>query len=137
MSKSQSASGVAVGAILVGKLLLSTLAAGTFGSPPVTVGDPAANSRVPAWDAAGLGQLPWQGISCAYLTADGNRVAVGTMAPRGDPNVFLIDSEGKIIEQHAVGMRWIGEVCASDGGEVVAAVCTSPRGAAGDEPAVF
>jgi glyoxylase-like metal-dependent hydrolase (beta-lactamase superfamily II) len=59
------------------------------------------------------------------------------MAPPGDPNVFLIDSGGKVVEQHAVGQRWIGEVVAMADGHGVAAICTSPTGAAEDDPALF
>src|SRR3954471_24444775 len=139
MSRSRSAGGVAVWAVLAGGLLLSSMAPAMFASPPITIGAPAAATRVPAWDAAGLGPLPWQGVSCAHLTADGRRVAVGTIAPVGDPNVFLVDAEGKVVEQHAVGQRWIGEVAAAGGGgaAVVAAVCTAPAGSAEDNPALF
>lgn len=137
MSRSRLASGVAVWALSAGGLLLSSLGSATFASSRIQVGDPVAATRVPAWNAAGLGQLPWQGISCTHLSPDGKWFAVGTIAPLGDPNVFLIDSQGKIVEQHAVGQRWIGEIAAGGGGAVVAAVCTSPEGSAEDNPALF
>ncbi len=95
------------------------------------------STRVPLWNARGLGPLPWQGIACVDMTADGKFIAVGTIAPPGDPNVFLLDADGKLLEQHAVGQRWINEVAVGDGGAFISAVCTSPTGAAGDVPAIF
>src|SRR5438105_1812822 len=71
---------------------LLVLAGSAFpaGQPTTTVGGPAGKTRVPAWDARGSGPLPWQGIACVDMTADGQFVAVGTIAPPGDPNVFLL-----------------------------------------------
>jgi glyoxylase-like metal-dependent hydrolase (beta-lactamase superfamily II) len=71
------------------------------------------------------------------MTADGRFIAIGTIAPPGDPNVFLLDGDGKLLEQHAVGQRWINEIVVGEGGAFVAALCTSPTGAAGDPPAIF
>ena len=101
------------------------------------VGPSARVSRVPAWNASGLGPLPWQGISCVDLSPDGKWIAVGTMAPRGDPNVFLLDAEGKIIEHHAVGQRWISEVAAYPDGAGITAICTTPRGDASEVATLF
>src|SRR5438132_649512 len=105
---------------LVGLLLASP---GFFSAQPTTdVGKPAAQTKVPQWDARGLGPLPWQGIACVDMTADGKFVAVGTIAPPGDPNVFLLDANGKLLEQHAVGQRWINEVAVGDNGAFVTAL---------------
>jgi glyoxylase-like metal-dependent hydrolase (beta-lactamase superfamily II) len=103
----------------------------------VSAQEPAAPSRVPKWNARGLGPLPWQGIACVDMTADGKYIAIGTIAPPGDPNVFLLDGDGKLLEQHSVGQRWINEIVVGDGGAFMAALCTSPTGAAGDPPAIF
>ncbi len=128
------------------RALLSTIAATAIllltytpapGTPAMTIDAEPHPTRVPAWNAAGIGPLPWQGISCVHLTGDGKFIAVGTMAPLGDPNVFLLDSNGKILEQHAAGIRWIGEVAALSDGPSLAAICTSPTGAAEDDPALF
>src|SRR2546423_3871066 len=84
---------------------LLVLAGSAFpaGQPATSVGGPAGKSKVPAWDARGLGPLPWQGIACVDMNADGRFVAVGTIAPPGDPNVFLLGEGGKVLEQHTVG----------------------------------
>ena len=42
-------------------------------------------SRVPGWNARGLGPLPWQGVACVDVSQDGRFTAVGTIAPPGDP----------------------------------------------------
>ena len=98
-------------------------------------GPPATASRVPAWDARGAGLLPWQGIACIDLSEDGRFAAIGTIAPPGDPNVFLVDEQGKLSAQHEAGRRWIHEVAVTDDG-FVAALCTTPTGEAGDRPLV-
>src|SRR5262245_7885117 len=56
---------------------LLVLAGSAFpaGQPTTTVGGPAGQTKVPAWDARGLGPLPWQGIACVDMTADGKFVA--------------------------------------------------------------
>jgi glyoxylase-like metal-dependent hydrolase (beta-lactamase superfamily II) len=118
-------------------LFLALPASLSVASPTIEIGPASVASRVPAWDAAGLGPLPWEGVSCIDITADGKYIGVGTMAPLGDPNVFLLDSSGKIVEQHAVGQRWIGEIAVFANGPGVAAICTSPTGDAGDEEALF
>ncbi len=116
-------------------LVASSLSCG----PARAAGQAADRSRVPAWDARGLGALPPQGIACLDASADGRFVAVGTISPWGDPNVFLLDGDGRIVEQLCAGRRWIGEVRVADDGGSLAAVCTTPEGTAGDAPrlAVF
>ena len=52
--------------------------------------DPAQGSRVPKWDARGVGPLPWQGIACVDMNDEGTFIAVGTIAPPDDPNVFQV-----------------------------------------------
>jgi hypothetical protein len=41
------------------------------------VGPSPAATRVPAWDARGLGPLPWQGIACTDMTGDGKMDLAG------------------------------------------------------------
>ena len=105
---------------------------GLAGEQPVRLGPPQKESRVPAWDARGLGPLPWQGIACADLSDDGRFIALGTIALPGDMNVFVLDENGKLLRQHSAGKRWINEVAAGDAGAFVAALCTTPTGQAGD-----
>jgi len=100
--------------------------------------DPAGQpSRVPKWDARGVGPIPWQGIACADMTADGRHVAVGTIAPPGDPNVFLLDGDGKVAGQYKAGERWVGAVAIAPGGVAVSALCAIPKGTAGDSPEIY
>ena len=75
---------------------------------------------MPRWDARGLGELPWQGIACLDLSEDGRFLAAGTVAPPGDPNLFLLDDRGSVVEQRRAGMRWINEVTVSDDGRSIA-----------------
>ncbi len=94
-------------------------------------------SKAPAWDARGIGPLPWQGVSALQVSADGRRIVVGTMAPTDDPNVIVLDGAGKVTAQHAVGQRWIESVAALPDGASVMALCTSADGTANDFPTVF
>jgi len=94
-------------------------------------------SRVPAWDARGLGPLPRQGIACLDVSDDGRFVAVGTIAAPGEPNLFVLDDKGKIVQQHRAGLRWLNEVSVSNDGSFVAALCTTPEGTAGDSPRLY
>ena len=64
----------------------------------VEIGRPAAQTAVPRWDLRGSDLLPWQGIACIDMSADGTRVAVGTIAPPGDPNVFVLDRDGAVVQ---------------------------------------
>ncbi len=97
----------------------------------------AAESRVPHWDARGLGPLPQQGIACLDASDDGRFVAVGTIAPPGVPNLFLLDENGRIVGQHRAGLRWLNEVTVSGDGRFVAALATTPEGTAGDQPRFY
>src|SRR5256885_1843915 len=81
-------------------------------------------TRVPRWDARGVGPLPWQGVACIDVNSDATRIAVGTIAPPGDPNVLLLDGDGKLLRQQHAGQRWINQV-ALDGDEI-RAICTMP-----------
>jgi glyoxylase-like metal-dependent hydrolase (beta-lactamase superfamily II) len=92
-------------------------------------------TRVPRWDAKGVGLLPGQGITSLDVSADGT-IVVGTIAPAGQPNVFELDSAGKLISRHEAGQRWIGEVAAVAKGRHYA-LCTTPAGRAEDVPTVF
>lgn len=103
----------------------------------VEIGPAAARSRVPRWDARGLGPLPWQGIACIDSSDDGRFLSVGTIAPPGDPNVFVLDENGTVVGQHRAGLRWINEVTISDDGRFVAALSTTPEGTAGDAPRLY
>jgi glyoxylase-like metal-dependent hydrolase (beta-lactamase superfamily II) len=102
----------------------------------IDIGKPARQSAVPKWDVRGTGTLAWQGIACADMTGNGRFVALGTIAPPGDPHVFLLDAAGKVVGQHRAGERWIGTVAVGDGGSPLAAFCTTPEGKAGDRPVV-
>ena len=92
----------------------------------VEIGPAVARSRVPRWDARGLGPLPWQGIACIDVSEDGRFLAVGTIAPPGDPNLFVLDENGKIVGQHRAGCRWINEVTISSDGRFVVGSVPSP-----------
>ncbi len=98
-----------------------------------------AASKAPAWDARGVGALPWQGVSAVNVSSDGRRVVVGTMAPADDPNVLVLDAaSGKVAAQYAVGQRWIEAVTALPGAEgSVMALCTNADGTANDFPTVY
>ena len=98
---------------------------------------PAAETRVPHWDARGLGPLVWQGISCLDVNESGSFFAVGTISPPGDQNLFLLDSSGKVVQQHRAGNRWLNEVAVSGDGRFVAALATTPEGTAGDTPRFY
>src|SRR5262249_1982757 len=91
----------------------------------------------PAWDARGVGMLPWQGMACLDVNDDATRIAVGTIAPPGDPNVIVLDGAGRVVRQTKVGQRWIDQVALGPGADEGFAVCTMPEGRAGDRPEVF
>jgi hypothetical protein len=80
--------------------------------------------------------LAWQGIACLDVNDDATRIALGTIAPAGDPNVVLLDADGRLLRQQRAGQRWINQV-ALGGDDVLRAVCTMPAGRAGDMPEVF
>jgi metallo-beta-lactamase class B len=98
---------------------------------------PSTQIQVPRWDARGLGPLPWQGVTCLDVNDDATRIAVGTIAPPGDPNVLLLDGDGKLLRQQRVGQRWIDQVALDPAGRALWAICTMPAGRAGDLPELF
>jgi glyoxylase-like metal-dependent hydrolase (beta-lactamase superfamily II) len=98
---------------------------------------PASASRVPHWDARGLGPLPRQAIACLDVSDEASEVAVGTIAPWGDPNVVRLGGDGRVLASHAVGQRWINHVAFARGAGDVLALCTMPEGRPGDFGSVF
>jgi glyoxylase-like metal-dependent hydrolase (beta-lactamase superfamily II) len=97
----------------------------------------AQSSKVPAWDARGLTAMAWQGVACLDVSPDGRHVAVGTVAPSGDPNVLLLGPDGRLVRSWAAGQRWIQDVVVARDGRTVLALCTTPEGRADDGPAAF
>src|SRR5260370_31726389 len=67
-------------------------------------------TKVPRWDARGVGPLPWQGIAWLDVNGDATRIALGTMAPPAGPNVPLLDGEGRLVRSQHAGQRWINQV---------------------------
>jgi metallo-beta-lactamase class B len=104
---------------------------------PVPAREPAGSgTKVPRWDARGVGLTAWQGVACLDVNDDATRIALGTIAPAGDPNVLLLDGDGKLLRQQRAGQRWINQV-ALGADDVLRAVCTMPAGRASDMPEVF
>ena len=103
----------------------------------VEIGPAVAHSGAPSWDARGLGPLPWQGIACLDMSDDGRSIAVGTIAPQGDSNLMQLDADGKIVGQHIAGQRWVNEATVSNDGRLIAGLCGTPQGTAGDMPRIF
>jgi glyoxylase-like metal-dependent hydrolase (beta-lactamase superfamily II) len=119
-------------ALIVLQLLLVTVAL-----EPVAAREPSAPAtKVPLWDARGVGPLPWQGVACLDVNEDATRIALGTIAPPGDPNVLLLDGDGKLLRQQSAGQRWINQVALGADDEL-RAICTMPAGRAGDMPELF
>jgi metallo-beta-lactamase class B len=77
------------------------------------------------------------GITSLDVSDDGKEIAVGTIAPAGDPNVIVLSDAGKILRQYKVGQQWIDSVAFVAGTNDVLAVCTMPAGKAGDHTEVF
>lgn len=96
----------------------------------------AQESRVPKWDARGVGPLAVQGITSLDVSADGSRITVGTIAPTGTPNVHVLDRDGKLVKSYVVNQRWIAQV-AGAANDRAFALTTMPGGTAGDEPKVI
>jgi hypothetical protein len=62
---------------------------------PARAQAPAApQSNVPHWDARGVGPPAWQGVACLDVNDDATRIALGTIAPAGEPNVLLLGADG-------------------------------------------
>ena len=75
---------------------------------PAPAREPAAReTKVPRWDARGVGPLAWQGIACLDVNDAATRIALGTIAPAGDPNVVLLNCNGKLLREQRAGQRWI------------------------------
>jgi metallo-beta-lactamase class B len=96
-----------------------------------------AKTKVPAWDARGLGPLPRMGITSIDVSDDGKEIVVGTIAAFGDPNVIVLDDTGKIVRTYKVGQQWIDNVAFIAGSHEVLVICTMPAGKAGDRVEVF
>src|SRR5262249_45088031 len=104
---------------------------------PAQARKPAAQeTKVPHWDARGGGLPAWQGVACLDVNDDATRIVLGTTAPAGDPNVLLLDGDGKVLRQQRAGQRWINQVALGADGDPLRAVCTMPAGRAGDMPEV-
>jgi hydroxyacylglutathione hydrolase len=95
----------------------------------------AQESRVPKWDARGVGRLPVQGITSLDVSPDGSRITVGTIAPTGTPNVHVLDRDGKLVKSYVVNQRWIAQV-AGAANDRAFALTTMATGSAFDEPTV-
>jgi metallo-beta-lactamase class B len=91
----------------------------------------------PRWDARGAGPLPRMGVTSLDVSDDGKEIAVGTIAPFGDPNVIVLSDAGKLLRHYKVGQQWIDNVAFVAGTKDVLAVCTMPAGKAGDRVEVF
>jgi hypothetical protein len=117
---------------------LGLIVPGAQAQPSASVSGQASASRVPRWDARGLGPIPRQAIACLDVN-DAGEVAVGTIAPSGDPNVVRLGGDGRVRASHAVGQRWISHVALARGGDSgdVLALCTMPEGRPGDFGSVF
>src|SRR5262245_55609388 len=116
--------------ILITGLLL------TVGSMPLAAQE-TRPTQPPRWDARGIGPLPRMWITSLDVSDDGREVVVGTIAAFGDPNVIVLDSAGKVVRHYQVGQQWIDNVAFLPGGHEVVALCTMPRGKAGDRVEAF
>src|SRR4051812_30466030 len=123
--------------VLLALVAVWGLAAGGPDRGGLAGGPAPGGSKVPPWDARGVGPLPWQGVACLDVNADATRIALGTIAPPGDPNVIVLDGQGQVARQSRVGQRWINQVAFGPDGKELFAVCTMPEGRAGDRPEVF
>src|SRR5262245_8039105 len=112
-------------------LLAGVTAALSAAAPPSGPAGP------PRWDARGVGPLPRMGISCLDVSEDGKEIVVGTIAAFGDPNVLVLDEDGKIVRRYKVGQQWIDSVAFLPGSKEVLALCTMPAGRAGDRVEAF
>ncbi len=117
------------------RILIACLLVGAA-SAPLAAREPRA-TRVPRWDARGLGPLPRMGITSLDVSDDGKEIVVGTIAAFGDPNVIVLADAGKIARQYQVGQQWIDQVAFVSGSKDVLATCTMPAGKAGDRVEVF
>ena len=91
--------------------------------PAPARGPAARETKAPRWDARGVGPPARQGVACLDVSDDATRIALGTIAPAGDPNVLLRGADGKPLRQQRAGQRWVNQV-ALGAGDVLWAVCT-------------
>src|SRR4051812_31491592 len=110
-------------------IIITGLLLGVCGVP--LAGQEVPTGVPPRWDARGVGPLPRMGITSLDVSDDGQDLVVGTIAAFGDPNVFVLDSTGKVVRHYRVGQRWIDSVAFLPNGYEVVAVCTMPAGKAG------
>ncbi|HTU22910.1 MAG TPA: hypothetical protein VMG10_33035 [Gemmataceae bacterium] len=75
-------------------LIILQLQLGSVALPPLTAQQPSRPAtKIPRWDARGVGPLPWQGITC--LDTDAERTAASRqMPPR---NKRLMFSSGPLL----------------------------------------
>jgi hypothetical protein len=99
-------------------------------------GPAAPKTGVQRWEARGVGPPARQGVACLDVNDDATRIALGAVAPPGDPNVLLLDGDGKLLRQQRAGQRWINQV-ALRRDNALWAVCTMPAGRSGDLPEAF
>ena len=93
-------------------------------------------SSVPIWDHRGVELIPWQGIACMDVSFDSRKIAIGTIAPAGDPNVIVLSPEGEVLHEYVVGQRWIQQVVYSNS-DMLHALCIMPGGSSGDNPTSY
>ena len=62
-------------------------------APAPARGPAARETKAPRWDARGVGPPAWQGVACLDVNDGAMRIALGTVAPPGDPNVLLLDGD--------------------------------------------
>src|SRR6476659_4286753 len=117
------------------RILMTCLLIGVGGAP--LVGQEAKPAKSLRWDARGVGPLPRMGITSLDVSDDEKEIAVGTIAPFGDPNVIVLSDAGKLLRSYKVGQQWIDSVAFIAGTKDVLAVCTMPAGKAGDRVEVF
>jgi len=94
-------------------------------------------SAVPAWDASGCGLLPRQGVACLAISDDASTIAVGTIAPGGEPNVLVLDDRGNLLRRHRAGVRWIDQLAVTRQGATLWAISGTPAGKPSDMPELF
>ena len=90
-----------VGNAIVLTILLSFFGlgpSGVDGGDAVPSADPEKGSRVPRWDARGVGRTPRQGVACLDVSEDARLIAVGTVA------VLLF------LYHYLVRSRWLGKL---------------------------
>jgi glyoxylase-like metal-dependent hydrolase (beta-lactamase superfamily II) len=85
----------------------------------VRIGEPAEHSAVPSARRQGT-FLPPQSVSAVDVSADGQSIAVATMAFRHDRNVFRLSADGKILGGRHVAPWAPFQIAALPGGKALA-----------------